>query len=339
MAETWLYKLEPRSPFHFGVRGVGIEATEEVFHSDSLFSALCFGVRMWRGEGVLRELLAAFQKSPPFLVSSLLPYAREVLLFPKPCLYIQVSEGERPRLKDVRFVSQEVLLALLKGMPLEGELAEGNLLQEGAVWVTRGERERLEGLDFIWQTGRLPRVTVDRASSSSQIFHLGRVRYAEGCGLYFLLRLEDAFYSGLVDDALSYLEEAGLGGERSLGSGSFKVKRSPFTPPWPKEGDGFITLSLYHPTLEELQAGILKQPAAYELVLRRGWVGSPERGGHRRKSVYFLGEGSLLRTLGRDFYGDLADVTPEIEPEKHPVFRYGFAFPIPVTLKEGNDEG
>ncbi len=86
-----------------------------------------------------------------------------------------------------------------------------------------------------------------------------------------------------------------------------------------------MTLSLYHPTREEVDGGRLGE-AYYRLRVRRGWVGSAEGQGLRGKAVRMLAEGSVI--YGGDA-GDLVDVTPE-GFAAHRVYRYGLAFPIAV---------
>ena len=157
------------------------------------------------------------------------------------------------------------------------------------------------------------------------------ISFSPDCGFYLLLEVGNATSRNMVENALDYLSEAGLGGNRSAGQGRFSVDfAAPYVPFWPTAGKMFITLSLYHPTLEELDGGVLAEGAAYELGRRDGWAGSPERPGQRRRSTWFVGEGSVLRSTGKESYGELVDVTPVSGPGEHSVYRYGYAFPIGV---------
>jgi CRISPR-associated protein Csm4 len=298
---------------------------------------------MWEGENVLADLLSQFQEQPPFRITSLLPYAGDVLLFPKPMLTLplerEAEEKQDIRLKNICFISQGILEPTLRSEPLDEHLARDNFYQDGRVWLTQHERTALP-LDrdepVLWRRYTTSKSTMDRQAQAFRIYHTGQVSFCPGCGLYFLLEVEDSASKKLVESALHYLSGAGLGGERSAGYGQFSFESaSPFAPFWSSNGDLLITLSLYHPTLQELEAGVLARRAAYELSHRSGWVNSPERAGHRRKSASFIVEGSVLCSVGKPSYGELVDVTPELEPDKHPVYRYGFAFPIGV--QEGED--
>ena len=346
MAETWLYRLRPRSPFHFGERGARIESADAVFHSDSLFGALATGIRMWHGAEVLGETLSRFQEQPPFRVASLFPYAGDVLLFPMPMLTLPVEPEAEDRsgirLRNVRFVSQGILEALLHRRALDGHLSRDNLLQGGTVWFTHEERASLPPArqeEALWHRQVVSALSVDRMVAVSQVYRTGLISFSPDCGLYLLVEVEDTGSKAHVENALDYLSQAGLGGRRSAGHGQFSIESAvPFAPFWPAAGDLFVTLSLYHPTLEELENGVLTGEAAYELRRRDGWVSSPERAGQRRRSTCFVSEGSVLRSLARASYGELVDVTPQSEVEKHPVYRYGYAFPIWVQGEGPSNE-
>jgi len=346
MAEMWLYRLRPRSPFHFGERGVRIESTDAVFNSDSLFGALATGIRMWHGAEVLGEILSRFRERPPFRVASLFPYAGDVLLFPMPLLTLplerEAEDTHGIRLKNVRFVSRGILEALLHRQALDSHLSRDNLCQGGRVWFTHEERASLplarqEGV--LWRRQVVSALSVDRMVAASQVYRSGLISFSPDCGLHFLVEMEDTSSRAIVENALDYLSQAGLGGRRSAGHGQFSIESAaPFAPFWPAGGDLFVTLSLYHPTLEELENGILTGEAAYELCRRDGWVSSPERAGQRRRSTCFISEGSVLRSPAGASYGELVDATPQSEVEKHPVYRYGYAFPIGVQAEGALNE-
>ncbi|MFN3763675.1 MAG: type III-A CRISPR-associated RAMP protein Csm4 [Anaerolineae bacterium] len=111
-------------------------------------------------------------------------------------------------------------------------------------------------------------------------------------------------------------------------------------------GERWLTLSPYHPRRDEVGPdGVVGDQAAYTLLIRRGWVTSPEGMSLQRPAVRMLGEGSVLhhpKDGTRASYGDLADVTPAAL-SKHRVWRYGIAFPVPVGAaldrKEQSPEG
>ena len=69
------YYMQARSPFHLGERGVGLEGVSVLCHADTLFSALCHGLRELEGAGTLQEMLATYETDNPALViTSAFPY-------------------------------------------------------------------------------------------------------------------------------------------------------------------------------------------------------------------------------------------------------------------------
>ena len=176
------YHLEARAPFHFGLRGVGIEATALHGPSDTLFSALCHTVREQFGQATLQDFLAGYSSpDPPLLLSSAFPYvlnrleeevedwkapepfdsSNAIRFLPRP---LEPPPGvpdepkERKRVKKIAWVSESIFRAwitahshfLLQQWVSEAvisgqEVKYPNLLQGGRVWLTADEREKVAG--------------------------------------------------------------------------------------------------------------------------------------------------------------------------------------------------
>jgi CRISPR-associated protein Csm4 len=354
--QTMAYRLRPRAPFHFGVRGVGVEATALAARSDSLFSALCVTLRELYGETELTRFLDRFptreqpDRDPPLLLSAGLPYAGDVRFFPRPLLPLPGLEhdpAEQKHQKKIAFVSETIFRAWVSGDDVRQHYdrsEDGNLLHGGRVWVTAKERDALvQSDDFVdedtgharmWTVGDVPRVTVDRASSASSVYQAGQVRFAPDAGLYLLVTWRDDGWRDRFWELLQVLGDAGIGGERSSGYGLFTpLEPQSLPPPDAKETERWVTLSSCWPLPG--QEGVLGTGAAYQLENRRGWMSSPDGRNLRRKSVRMLEPGSVLRTLpGQTIYGGLADVTPDIFTA-HPVWRYGLALPVGYSRAMG----
>jgi len=357
--QTIAYHLRPRAPFHFGVRGVGVEATALTARSDSLFSALCITLRELYGEAELTHFLDLFptrerpNRNPPLLLSASLPYAGDVRFYPRPLLPapgLENEPAEQKHQKEITFVSETIFHAWVTGgdvLQHYDRSEDGNLLHGGRVWVTADERVALSKFDDLldqdtdqirmWTVGDVPRVTVDRVSSSSSVYQAGQVRFAPGAGLYLLVAWRDDEWRGRFWELLQVLGDAGIGGERSSGYGLF----APLEPesvalPDAKGAERWMTLSSCWPLPG--QEGMLGPGAAYRLENRRGWMDSPDGRNLRRKSVHMLEPGSVLRTLpGQTIYGGLADVTPEIF-DTHTVWRYGLALPVGYGRPMGGED-
>ena len=349
MAAMKLFKLAPRTAFHFGQRAVGVEGTQVFCHADTLFSALCLMLRELEPDGhaALTRFLEQFPrpgqpaKPPPFRLTSAFPYAGEVLFFPKPLvpanLELTARQEHSKELKEVEFVSQGIFTAWLNNEPLDGYLEDENFLHGGNLWVTPAEGKALEGFRDeetgkvqLWKTDTVPRVTVDRVTAKSAVYQAGRGRYRRiklengelRAGLWVLVDWPD----GKPDEAqldwltklFTVLGDSGIGGERSAGYGQFDLEGPADFAGFGIQGRGerWLTLAPYHPRPDEVgEDGVLGKGCSYTLLIRRGWVASLEGMSLRRPLVRVLGEGSVLhhpKTGPRESYGDLADVTPKV---------------------------
>lgn len=303
------YHLEARAPFHFGLRGVGIEATAVHGPSDTLFSALCHAIRQQFGLATLQDFLASCSSlDPPLVLSSAFPYVlsrreeevedwsppnlfdpgRAVRFFPRP---MEPPPGvpdvpkERKRIKKIAWVSEGIFRAWVGGESLGQHYAPKHLVQGGRVWLTAPEKERVAGwrdeeTDDIrlWAVGDVPRVTVDRRASTSTVYQAGRVWFPTGGGLWLLMRWRSDWQKR-GELALWVLGDEGIGGERSAGHGLFCL-HGPYPLsglPDPTPGERFLTLSLYHPTKGELADVLGGEGINYRFQVRRGWMASPDQ--------------------------------------------------------------
>ncbi|HID28082.1 MAG TPA: type III-A CRISPR-associated RAMP protein Csm4 [Methanosarcinales archaeon] len=340
-----IVKLYPMSPFHLGERGIGVEETSDIIHSDTLFSAIAHNWRIFYGNRDLESLLKLFNKNPPFLISSAYPFAKEVLFFPRP--FIKDFKPElRKKFKKVRFVSQKVFEELI-----EDKIPEENFIQKDKIWITKNERDKLRELEdskreiTIWKKTERPRVALDLISSSANIYHFGEVVFSEGCGYYFLVDYRNNNCKSKLEPVIRLLGEEGIGGDRTSGRGLFELKDNKdnfkeFALNISNSNKNFVTLSLYHPTKEEVKKEFL-QKSNYELITRKGWIYSPDINNLRRRTIRMFAEGSVFpKQEKKEIYGDLADVTPKILKEHkgykngHRVCRYGYAFKIPAKVRE-----
>lgn len=335
MATTIGYHLTFRAPLHIGERGVGLEESRTFASADTLFSAVCM---MWRelyGVAELETLLRAFQTdAPPFLLTSAFPFAGTVRFFPRPLL--AGVPGDAKTWRRVQFISAQRFSELMSGA--RPALEAQHCLSEGKVWVHGDELKSLKawlqnGVHQFWQHAVTPRVTLDRITSASALWHLGSVSFSDNCGLWFAVQYSDewqAVWKPRLETALRLLGDTGLGGERGAGYGLFTIAE-PATLALPEVADAsrFITLSPCAPANAiQLAALTADQTASYHLLARRGWVGSSEAGNLRRQQVWMFSEGSLLCGAPTRLVGHLVDVTPA--PSPHEVWRYGLAFPVGV---------
>ena len=370
MAELTVYRLTFRGGFHLGVRGANLEESSLHIPSDTLFAALLDAAL--RAGCQADAFVARFREGdPPFLLTSAFPFAGDVRFFPMPVplghwFKLETFHAYLKELKRIRFISEGLFRRMLAGEQMDGWLfpingqddpTRGVALQGGMFWLTTEEAARLpRPMRVHPKTGRplplralpahqvfasvqVPRVTVSRISSASNIFHSGRTSFAPGCGLWFGIAwrhpdipvsAEGLTIRDATHRALAILADDGLGGERTVGYGGFTWTEEPrgLTLPDPSDGGLIWLLSRYHPRKGELPRALTNSPG-YALTAVAGWLRTWQGAAQRRQRLWLVAEGSLIYTVGPGSWGDLTDVQPRYQNPQgdlpHPVWRYGFA--------------
>jgi CRISPR-associated protein Csm4 len=367
MTELMAYRLKFHSGVHIGDRGITLEDSSVAAPSGTLFAALVAVVRKMGLDP--DDFVAPFLAGdPPFLLTSAFPVAGEVRFFPLPVPLARwfpadVLRDRRKDLKRIRFISEGIWQRLLTGAPMASWLfpkkitetpEKGAALQKGQFWIRgdelnqlpsgmRAKQNPLHALRWqkVYTQGQVPRVTIDRLTSASNIFHAGRVHFSAECGLWFgvawlapqrKVGTETLDFEEVFHRALTLLGEDGLGGERSVGYGAFTWKQEPpFSLPEAQPGAPLLLLSRYHPRERELPQVLTEDAAAYALLPKGGWVQSWDDKAQRRKRLWLLREGSVIQPTVAGPWGDIVDVRPNTG-FPHPVWRYGLA--LGAALKE-----
>jgi CRISPR type III-A-associated RAMP protein Csm4 len=325
--------------FHLGRHGLEQEESGEHLGSDSLFAAIVARLVELRGADVAQRFVQALQAdAPPCVISSAFPRAGDVCLFPTPLEALPEPKPDAPRYKDVKkckYVSHTVFEARLAGESLTDWLRRGISLQGKQVLLARDENSQLplhvRDDGKIWHIEKRPRVTVGRAVSNSQIFHIGHVVFHRECGLWFAVRWfrRDATIEQWLHEALTDLGEVGIGGERSVGLGRATIERRGTLDLPDVASTHWVSLSRYSPCADEMNA--LVNGMAYAIQTIPGWVISPTRKSERRRAVQMIVEGSVLGRVAREVPGQIVDVQPDYEgtrPLGHPVWRNGRALAV-----------
>lgn len=357
------YQLHFPSGLHIGTRGVDLEESGLGIPSDTLFSAL---VDAWsRAGGDVATFVRPFLEKefdPPFLLSSAFPRAGNVRFYPMPVQAEKyftptIAGTRRDEIREIRFCSERIFQRARKGRMLDEFLFEqderklsqnGLALQNGELWLTREEANQLKpalGIKNInddelralryqrvWDSVRVPRVTVNRIDQASTIFHAGRLSFAEGCGLWFGIhwrradvRIGKTTYEQAVKDCLEILSGEGLGGERSTGYGAFAHDPGEAVDfDEPKPGELAFLLGRYSPLGDS--AALTNALASYRLIPVAGWFRRQGLAAQRRKRVMFVAEGSLI-VPNKIPAGSVLDVAPDfIKPES--IYRSGLALAV-----------
>ncbi len=141
---------------------------------------------------------------------------------------------------------------------------------------------------------------------------------------HFLLRSD--MDESALRGAFRWLEDSGIGGDRSVGTGHYRIKMMTVSDSLFENASGkvFMTLARYLPHDED---GIVK-PLSYELLSYRGSAESKRLGDRTWKErVLYFREGSVFEVeAGKARYGRLAKVLKISGQDV--VRQYGFAFPV-----------
>ncbi|MBA7525404.1 hypothetical protein ES705_17555 [subsurface metagenome] len=367
MGEHYLLKISPITPFHLGEM-MDMERTDEIIHSDTIFSALCYISDKYLGDDNYKTFITPFlDGTPPFLISSAFPYfevssnfkrissENTILFFPKPLIFknfVEKFPKNIKQFKKIRFISKELFDAYLSKndgfledqfQDSQGNVKSNNLIQGNQVWLSEGERNLIPEVENLWKIQQAPRITIDRITKQTTIYHYSRVHFHKKAGLFILMNIRNDINSErIVKDIITklrYLGDTGIGGERSLGNGQFELKLNetnmPFTVDLKESGEAsqnIITLSLYLPKKSEIERSLLDENSYYQLINRKGWISDFT---YHRKSINMIAEGSVLQQDGQILLGKIEDVTPEILNKKNPnykIHRYGYCYPINLKI-------
>jgi len=319
--------LEPLAPFFVAPHGHARKSGALV-HSDTLHGALMAVAALTRSP--------LLERAAEIRLSSVYPFWREVFFYPKPFLPRpgQVEGGDvkhRKRWKSVSLLSEKLLATWLRGAEVPDD--DIQVLQGGAAVLA----SELAGLptppDKLVAEDFSAAVVIDRAGGTTKPYDRRglRVNTDKGCGVWFMVEMDQGYlprFQRLVQE----LGEQGLGGERSVGYGRFDFLnveqiasiKDTFGS---AEAPAFYTLSLYLPTREEVERGVLEAPAAYDCALRGGWIHGVGGSDQRKRSLRMCVEGSVFPSVS-ERHGEVRDVRPA-GFTAHPVWRSGLAFALP----------
>ncbi len=260
-------------------------------------------------------------------------------------------------LKGAAYVSEALFGELASG----GLDAEGVMLRlktsgsnptdierAGSTLMTRAERVRVkhrqnEMPESLMQPVAVQHNQIDRvagATAEGLLFYANETHFAPGAGLWCLLRVKDeTVKKSLIDPALRYLADTGLGGNRTAGKGHFQIEvaDAPALPDPGPAANGWLTLSRYLPVEGEWTSE--GRPLAYRLT--NLWARREKRYAHlihsesRSEPIYkrlvrVFEPGSVFPlTEWKEVYGKLAPVVPQ-EDQGWAVYQSGLAIGVPV---------
>jgi len=281
-------------------RGVAdLSSVEDLPRSDTWLAAL---LSVWKQVDRQADV-EALAAAPPFRISSSLPWWRPTQAGPEPLLpaparlfeATRVPGERRKELKRIRFLAPRQLAGALEGQ-LPPDSGSG-LIQGGSIWTGRRDAR---SATRIYAAETTTRLAVDRLGGGpleGMLFAFTRIRFATDCGIALVVELQDEALRPRFEAALQLLGYSGIGGDRTVGVGSFRFDpRESRAFELPDLGHGLrLLLSMVAPAREAVEEGLLDAPARYHIVERGGWVTYPGAPTLRRRRLRMLAEGAVLR--------------------------------------------
>ena len=312
-------------------------------HSDTLFGAICWGIRTLFGEAKLLSTLEEFSLAPSFLLSSAFPWkeskqGKKTYFLPKPLLpplTISDLKGlvDKSKPKETYHTEKKNLMDVVDKYKKFKKLKW--LPEPTFKKVLRGSSEQELFRDYLYKVLTEPLIansgvsqknSLDRLTQSTtgagETFYTQDIAYREKYGLFFLLKTAN------IDDylrpVLMFLQDSGIGPNTKTGKNWFTIdiEESPLLEE--TAGNAFITLSRYCGG-EPLDT----EASCYQLASVRSKVESRlEFAGEDvwKDRVTYFTPGSLLKPLERKVhYGDLVPVKQVADKT---VYQYGYAYPV-----------
>ena len=344
--------------------------------SDTLFGAICWAVYHLWNEKKLEDMLRDFINGrPPFILSSTFPCLvkneSRVRFFPRPLLPeptgqesadmkmkktgtdevdykrgIVKASDRLKEMKKVAFVSEGLFSQIVEGrLDLKGMCqsfrkkgaTSKDIEKIGNSLITYEERAKVDPeskLKSLVKEIDVQKNQVDRVVGSTVEGLLFSNKESSCKRLWFLVQTDDPDF---VRPVFRYLEDTGIGGERTSGKGHFQVTEEEIISlPKAKYPNVFIVLSRYLPTEDELS--FLDQGLSnWNLINIRPKRESMYRRGRERilkDPLRVFTEGSIF-SLGKckDYYGKIEDVG---NMGSYVAYHNGLA--VPVFAKIGGAE-
>lgn len=189
-----------------------------------------------------------------------------------------VEKGKR--LKEAEFVSESLLAEIVKGeVDTPGLLRrlvpsgykDSHIEMAGLALITFPERRPLQNhgklaLSSLRDTQRNQIDRMAGATAEGLLFVQAQTFFQAGVGLWCLVRCEKVTMDTLIRPALRYLEDTGLGADRTVGKGHFdiSVDEAPTLPDAGQDANAVIMLSRYLPAKGEWPPG--SGPLRYRLL-------------------------------------------------------------------------
>ncbi len=303
----------------------------DYLHSDTLKAALLVNAIQLFGNSNIDNLRNLFAG-----ISSAFPFYNNTLFFPKPFLKLPFELKNdsnlsiaNKKLKQIRFVDKDAFEKIV--FNVQTFISDGNLSNNGK-FLSLSQSIRSK----IYTKASLQKVHIEEYALNgnytreSTPYYIELIEFHPQAGLYFIL--EKGVITNEFEAALKLLADNGIGGDKTHGYGTFnyEIIKDGLSFNTPEKADGYINLSLFCPTQDEVNE-ISLNDASYELVKRGGYIANPEQQNlfaKRKKSIYMFSEGSAF-AIQTNLKGKQVNIAPD--NAEHPVWRCGQSVFIPFV--------
>lgn len=316
--------------------------------SDTLFGAVCWGVRLFYGEKKgLTDFLATYQdKSPAMLLSSSFPFIEKdkkiIHFLPKPHSKPLKPQFEIEKYKSaqkfnkVKYVDSQLFQEIINNGYQNQDL--WNKFQQGELFLSEDEK-------ILSKMGKIPSLptkaktipgnAIDRLKGGTmegKLYHTTEWFFEEESGAFLLAKISEEWCQKVLT-IFRYYGDKGLGGDSSVGKGNYTLQiEEGFPIQEANDGKRWLTLSLYYPEEDEwryYQSN--SEKAWYSVVKRKGKIESnfSPTVDIWKKSILMAEEGSSFPVIaGKPFYGTMPIVKEKSDSIK--IFQYGIAFSVKI---------
>lgn len=305
------------------------------YDSDFIFGLFLSILYYFNGKKYTDELIKEFENDePPFLVSNAFFFTlgtdgKKNLYFPKP-----MSSSRLQNVDDIQKYSSIKDFKKLKYLEFNyfAEFISGNITDNTLFQNFINNKEKLQIPKFFDVVSN-PHVQINRLTNTSKennFYHTDE-NFIKNGGMFFLF---DGKFE-IIEPILRFLHHYGIGGDASLGKGSFRIEYEDFEFPKIEQPNCFVNLSTYYPKQSEIEAFKQKpQLFFYEIEQKTGMMSSAIFGGKKFKKmkVNYLSPGSIFPLINDNkYYGRLVDVQQANDLK---IKFNGFAFALPAKIKE-----
>jgi CRISPR-associated protein Csm4 len=322
-----IYKLYFTSPLHLSLGKDQFDKSAKTLHSDTLKSAIISCAALL---GHPQETLNRLNDA--LVLSSAFPFFKGEYFFPKPIAKIfsiaGIDEAKQGKpLKKISFIGKSYFEKLLMGIP--------TTIHENHTWAN-GEYVSEHPNILATKPKKIIHSSVNQRVfiqpdhiADAMPFYSDRLFFEEGAGLFFMLQNQDEELNLMITGIMKFLGDNGIGTDRTIGNGFFKMEEDMLELSTPNEASHQINLSLFCPTKSDLEDNLLDE-STWQITKRGGFLAGAAREQNialRKRSIYMFLEGSVFSK--KSLEGKYVNLQPNIGTVKHQVWREGRAIFIP----------